>query len=122
MVAKVIGGAVVAFVGSAGAYDADAQTSPIAPSVRVSTGQLLQTSPTPWEQLFRAQPSDADARRLAKQALQERVAEADERPPCTMPIVEVTSDLDPHMVMPLPEDQPVPRMPVIEPSCRPRKR
>lgn len=122
MVARVIGTAVLAFVGTAGAYEAGAQTRAIAPTARVDAGQLVHASPTPWQQLFRAPPVAADEQRLVEQALRERPAEADTRPSCTMPVIEVTDDLDPRMVLRVPEDQPPPRMPVIEPSCRPRTR
>lgn len=122
MVARVIGAAVVTVVGMTAAHESGAQTNRGERIALIDAGQVSQTSPTPWQRLFHVPPVAADEQRLAEQALRERLAEADTRPPCTMPVIEVTEDLDPRMVLRVPEDQPSPRMPVIEPSCRPRTR
>jgi hypothetical protein len=75
----------------------------------------------PWARVFE-DATQAAIQRLVRQARDDDRSPRDTRPPCVMPVLEVSADIDPRMVVPLPDTDVNLTMPTIEASCAPVRR
>lgn len=77
----------------------------------------------PWARVFSQQDrSRPDFESPVRYARPTGRGSRDTRPPCLMPVIEVSADIDPRMVVPLPDTPVKPTMPIIEASCAPVRR